>query len=128
MFMKKALLLTVALFGINFSARADILAAGAAYGGPSQTVAACYVYNAGAGPVSIVSRSIFREPNVAQALFFNSCGAALAAGSSCGIAANIVNNAAHSCRFVVSPSGADMRGSFELRDGTTRVLNNVEMR
>jgi hypothetical protein len=110
------------------SVQADVLAAGSAYGGPSQTQAVCYIYNAGTGPVSITSRNIFREPNINLALAYVGCGGVLAAGSSCGIAANVANNVAHSCRFVVSPSGADVRGTFELRDAAARVLQNSDMR
>ena len=127
----KTLLTAVALLGINAAAYADILAAGAMFGGPTQVLANCYLYNAGAGAVSIVSKSIFREPNVALPLGVVSvvgCGASLAPGSSCAIIATIVSNAAHSCRFIVSPSGADVRGTFEMRDGTSRVLSNVELR
>ena len=125
--MTKTLFVSVGLLGINTAVRADILAAGAAYGGPAQTQAVCYLYNAGPGVVSVTSNLIVREPNTALALTVDNCGA-LAAGSSCGIAANIVNNMAHSCRMLVSPSGADVRGSFELRSAAGAVLNSVEMR
>ena len=127
----KVLFAAVALLGINAAAYADILAAGAMYGGPTQVEAVCYLYNAGAGPVSIVGKSIFREPNVAVPLGVVStvgCGASLAPGNSCVILATVVSNAAHSCRFIVSPSGADVRGTFEMRDGTSKVLSNVELR
>lgn len=61
---------------------------------------------------------------------FDTCGATLAAGSSCQIAvtSGIVQHAGYMCRIVVSPSGADVRGSFELRDNTGHILNNVELR
>lgn len=127
----KVLFAAVALLGINAAAYADILAAGAMYGGPTQVQADCYLFNAGAGAVSIVSKSIFREPNVAVLLGVVStvgCGTSLAPGNSCAIIATVVSNAAHSCRFIVSPSGADVRGNFELRDGTGKILNNVELR
>ena len=126
--LKKVLFSVFVLLGVITVARADILAAGAAYGGPTQTLAVCYVFNAGPGPVSITSNLIIREPNVSLVLSFDSCGV-LAAGASCGIAAPIVNNLAHSCRMIVSPSGADVRGSFELRESSLgRVLNNLELR
>ena len=124
---KKVLFSMSVLLGVITVARADILAAGAAYGGPTQTSAVCYVFNAGPGPVSITSNLIIREPNVSLVLSFDTCGV-LAAGASCGTAVPIVNNLAHSCRMIVSPSGADVRGSFELRDSSGRVLNNLELR
>ena len=124
---KKTVFAVTALLGLSAAAQADILAAGASYGGPTQSSAVCYVYNAGTGPVTVTSNLIVREPNVALPLAFDSC-AALAPGSSCGIQAFIVNNLAHSCRMTVTPSGADVRGTFELRNGSGEVLNNVELR
>ena len=125
---KKVLFSVFVLLGVITVAQAEILAAGASYGGPTQTLAVCYVFNAGPGPVSITSNLIIREPNVSLVLQFDSCGV-LAAGASCAIAAPIANNAAHSCRMIVSPSGADVRGSFELRESSLgRVLNSLELR
>jgi hypothetical protein len=117
-----------ALMTLGAAAQADILAGGAMYGGPVQVNAVCYLYNAGTGPVTVTSNSIFRE-GVAAALpnIFDSCNN-LAPGASCGISANVVNFAAHNCRMIVSPSGANVRGTFELRDGAGNVLNNVELR
>ena len=124
---KKVLFSIYVLLGVITVAQADILAAGASYGGPGQTSAACFLFNAGTGPVSVTSNLIIREPNVSLVLTFDSCGV-LAAGASCAIAVPIVFNLGHSCRMIVSPSGADVRGSFELRDSSGRVLNNLELR
>lgn len=125
---KKIALTTVTLLAINTAAQADILAAGVAFGGPTQTIASCGLYNAGSGPVTITSNAIIREPNISLPLFLDTCGV-LAPGSSCSIAAGILNNFGHSCRMVISPSGADVRGNFEVREsGLGRVLNNLQLR
>ena len=126
--LNSAVLAGLGLLTIGATAQADILAGGASYGGISQATATCYIYNAGSGPVTIASRTIIREPNIALTPFFSSCAASLAAGSSCGFSASIVNNLAHSCRVVLSPSGAEVRGSMEFRSSTGDLLNSVELR
>ena len=127
MMLRRVLVTAVLLLGVSAAAHADILATGAMYGGPTQNTAVCYLFNAGTGPVTVVSNQIIREPNINLGLSFDGCGV-LVAGSSCGIAVNnIANNAAHSCKFVLSPSGADVRGVMELRQGLT-VLQNAELR
>jgi hypothetical protein len=126
--LKTKLLIAASVLALSPAIHADTLASGAMYGGPSQTNAVCYIYNAGTGPVSINSRTLSREPGVVLAPFYNNCGVGLAAGKSCGFAANVVNNAAHFCRVVVSPSGADVRGTIEMRDAQGRVLTNADLR
>jgi len=127
MTIRRVLAMTVLFLGVSVAARADILATGAMYGGPTQNTAVCYLFNAGTGPVTVVSNQILREPNINLGLSFDGCSV-LAAGSSCGIAVNnIANNAAHSCRFVLSPGGADVRGVMEIRQGLT-VLQNSALR
>jgi len=126
MTMPRVLALTVLLLGFSVAARADVLATGALYGGPTQNTAVCYLFNAGSGPVTVVSNQIIREPNLNLALSFDGCSV-LAAGSSCGIAAPILNNVAHSCKFVLSQSGADVRGVLEMRSGLT-VLSTSDLR
>ena len=124
--MPRVFALTMLLLGVSVAAHADVLATGALYGGPTQNVAVCYLFNAGTGPVTVGSNQIMREPNINLPLSFDGCGV-LAAGSSCGIAANIANNVAHSCKFVLSQSGADVRGVLEMRSGLT-VLSNADLR
>ena len=126
MIMRRVLAMTVLLLGCSVVARADILATGPMYGGSTQTQAICYLFNAGTGPVTVTGNQIIREPNTNLALSVDSCGV-LAAGSSCGIAAVIVNNLAHSCKFVLSPSGADVRGVMEIRSSNA-VLQNSNLR
>ena len=126
MTMPRVFALTMLLLGVSVAAHADVLATGALYGGPTQNTAVCYLFNAGTGPVTVVSNQIIREPNINLPLSFDGCGV-LAAGSSCGIATNIANNVAHSCKFVLSQSGADVRGVLEMRSGLT-VLSNSDLR
>ena len=126
MTMRRVVAITVLLLGFSVAARADILATGAMYGGPTQNTAVCYLFNAGTGPVNVVTNQIIREPNISLLLAFDNCGV-LAAGSTCSIVANLANNVPHSCKFVLSPSGADVRGVMEIRSGGT-VLQNSNLR
>jgi hypothetical protein len=132
MMMRRVLAITTMLLGLSTAADADILAAGAIYGGPTQAIAACYIFNAGTGPVAVVSNQILREvqnfPAANVALVSDQCGATLAPNSICVIAANIVNFAPHACKFVLSPSAAEVRGSFEVRTSGNVVLKNVDLR
>ncbi len=125
---RNKILIAASVLALSPAIHADTLASGAMYGGLSQTNGVCYIYNAGTGPVSISSRTISREPGTALAQFYNNCGAVLAAGSSCGFAANVVNSSAHFCRVVVSPSGEEVRGTIEMRDAQGRVLSNSDLR
>jgi hypothetical protein len=126
MMMCRVLAITVLLLGLGVTAHADILAAGPLFGGSTQTVAACYLFNAGTGKVTVTSNQIIRESATNLALATDNCNV-LAAGTSCRIATNIINNAAHVCKFVLSPSAADVRGTMEIRSGGT-VLQISELR
>ena len=61
MMMRRTLAITAMLLGLNTAVHADILAAGAIYGGPTQSTAACYIFNAGTGPVAVLSNQILRQ-------------------------------------------------------------------
>jgi hypothetical protein len=118
----------VLLLGIGTTVQADILAGGAIFGGFNQQLAVCYLYNAGGSTVTVTSNSIVQQ-GVATPLVlnFDNCGT-LAAGATCVIQAPIVNNLAHSCRMVVTPSGSDVRGNFDVRTTAGVILNNSELR
>jgi hypothetical protein len=131
MMMRRVVAMTVLILGMGVTAHAGILAAGALYGSPNQTVAACYLYNAGTGPVTITTKQIFQDgrgtPAISLVSSSDNCPVQLAANASCGIGANIVSiYDAHLCKFVVSPSTADVRGGFEIRAGAS-VLTNVDL-
>ena len=131
MMMRRVLAITTMLLGLSTAVYADILAAGAIYGGPTQAIAACYIFNAGTGTVRVVTNQILREvqnqPAANVLLASDQCGPTLAPDSICVIAANILN-APHACKFTLFPSGADVRGSFEVRTSGGVVLKNVDLR
>lgn len=124
--MRRVFAMTLLMLGFGVAAHADILVAGPMFGGSTQTDAVCYLYNAGTGAVTVTSNQLIREPNINLTLNFDTCGT-LSSGRVCAIATNITNNAAHVCRFVISPSWADVRGTLEIRAGGT-VLQNSELR
>jgi hypothetical protein len=128
MYAKIRLFIGVMVVSMAASAYAHTLAGGAIYGGGTQVAGVCYLHNAGGSTVSVTTNLIFRQGStVPLANTFDDCSS-LPPGGTCGISANIVNNLPHSCKMVVSPSGADVRGSFEVRDGQGNVLNNIELR
>jgi hypothetical protein len=110
------------------AAYADTLAGGAIYGGSTQLQGVCYLYNAGGATVGVTTNSIVRQGSAVPLVNASDDCGNLAPGATCGISANLVNNLAHSCRMVVTPSGANVRGNFEVRDAEGRVLNDIELR
>jgi hypothetical protein len=129
MTMRRVLAMTVLVLGFGVTAHAATLAAGPMFGGPSQTIATCYLFNAGTEPVIVVTNQILREGSPAsnRSLAPDLCGETLAPNSSCAIQANIDNLAAHICKFTVSPSAATVRGGFEVRAGNV-VLKRADLR
>lgn len=129
MILRRIFATTAILLGLSAAAHADTLSASAMYGGPTQTVAACYITNFGTGTVTIQSHRIqlYGQPMVNMPTVFDQCGATLAANSSCGIAGAIAAGPPYSCTFVLSPSAADVRGVFQLRAGNS-VLQSMELR
>ena len=109
----------------------ETLAGGALFGGPSQTRAICYFYNAGNQAVTIKGMQIRDRFGTIKPLVINECGpsgSSLGKGVSCGIAANIVNNLPHSCKVRVDPSKDEVRGVLEIRDGSQNVLQSIDLR
>ncbi|MCI0467802.1 MAG: hypothetical protein L0Y57_12480 [Beijerinckiaceae bacterium] len=125
--MERVLIALAALITMATAANAATLAAGGIFAGTTQNTAVCYIYNSGTTAVSIVDRRIIQQFVGPVPLTVNQCGASLAAGAICGIAANAVNNAPYACKFDVIPSAAAVRGVLELRNGLT-VLKNVDLR
>ena len=122
----------LALVGIATPAHADILGSGPAYGGPTQSVAVCYVYNPSNVNVTISSIRIVTEPfGSALPVVSNNCtpssGAGLLApGRTCRTVSNLGNNVI-ACRVDLS-SQANARASMEIRNSGSYILNTREVR
>ena len=132
MFERKSISTRVAvaatLLAAPLAVYADILA-GVGYGGPRQTKAVCYLFNAGPGNVNITSKSIHPEFGTSlTASVYDTCGTSISPGNVCAFVANIPTGGGNACRIVLSPSGANVRGRLELRDVSGEVLNAVELR
>jgi hypothetical protein len=125
-----AILATTALTVASAAgARAQqVLAAGALYGGVSQSRAVCYVYNSGSSNLTLTGFRITTPDGVPLFLARNECGATLLPGRSCGIAADVGNITPYNCRVAVGPSKATARGVFEMRNSGQGSLTNVELR
>jgi hypothetical protein len=114
--LKNKLIIVAMLFGNAVSAHADTLAS-VLYGGTNRALAACYIFNSGPGTVSILSKELISQAGAVLTLDATSnCGKTIAAGSTCDISANIGSvSGATICKFVISPSAANVRGSFDIR-------------
>lgn len=124
--MKHMLLSSVALVALQTAAFATTLASGPLSGGSTQATAVCNIFNSGTGPITVSTGQIIKEPNNVVTMSAN-CPAALPAGAMCGMTSAIAANAAHTCKFVLYPDGADIRGTFEIRNGNT-VLESTPLR
>jgi hypothetical protein len=115
------------------AARADFLAT-VLYGGVSQTLTVCYVFNAGYSPILIVSAVIQGQfTGSSVAILGDSCtSVTLAPNQFCAIDASIDNTQAYSCRIEASGGAvADLRGGMDMRSGTSLfgpVLANSNLR
>jgi hypothetical protein len=125
--MRRLLTATVLLLGTSVAAHATILAGGPIFGGVTQTIAECWVFNAGSTAINITSSRIIRDDGVSIPLFFNSCGT-LGAEDTCGIAGLINSSQLHSYTIVFPESKTNVRGSLEIRQGAPIVLINTPLR
>jgi hypothetical protein len=117
------------VLGVGTTAHAQqILSGGPLFGGPSQFRAVCYIYNSGTTTLSLSGTQIASQFGQVMPLVVNECGATLAAGRGCGIAADIANNLPYTCKTVVSPNKNTARGVLEVRNSAQVSLTNVELR
>ena len=105
------------------AAAQEVLASGAMEGGPGQARIVCYFTNVSAATVSISAFQILSNAGAQLPLVINQCGAgALAGGRSCGIAADVPQDASFACR-VRAADGSLLRGVIESRTASGAVLN-----
>jgi hypothetical protein len=139
--MRRALTVLAGLITMGTAANATTLAAGGIFGGTTQNLANCVLYNAGDSNVSVLdiliaSTFVGRVPTS-----FNNCLGVLHPGAICNVQANIKNDASHACKVVFSPNGAAVRGVLVIssaanissqttgrNDSAITVLQNVELR
>lgn len=105
------------------AAAQTVLASGAMEGGPGQARIVCYFTNVSPSTVSISAFQILSNAGAQLPLAINQCGAgALLAGRSCGIAADVPQDASFACR-VRAADGSMLRGVIESRTASGAVLN-----
>ena len=126
--MKKIKFLIIAvLFGMSVSGQAAILASGSIFGGTTQNLAICYLFNGSNAAVGISNVQIFVQTSTSPvSLSGNNCGLTLLPGATCVFSATALNDRTYSCKAVTS-TAAGVRGNFELRGGST-VLERADMR
>jgi hypothetical protein len=109
------------------AARAEYLATGAVFGGPSQFSANCYVFNVGP-PITIVAAEI-RNQKGAIVTTSNTCTrATLAQFATCGVSATSLTFQTYECDVETSGTNADLRGVMDIRNGASDVLINSNLR
>ncbi|MGD9508903.1 MAG: hypothetical protein AB7I59_00165 [Geminicoccaceae bacterium] len=121
---------TVALAGSATMAHADLLAGGPLWGGASQKVALCAVFNAGANSARIVTFQIFQAPGSAPLPLQSttcSAGAILDPNASCVFTAAIRNDRFYSCRVRVDGSAMNWSGALSIGNDQ-QVLSTTELR
>jgi len=121
----------VVVFGVSQAHAADVTLAGAAYGGPSQGQAVCYLVNAGSVAVAILSKEFLPEAGFVgpRPLVYDTCGFSVDPGAMCAFVSNIPSNGGNACKVVLQDvKKAEVRGTLEIRDSGNNILNTVELR
>lgn len=106
---------------------AEALAGGPLYAGTAQSIAVCYLFNAGTTDLTINGFALATPSGTPANLTTKQCGTTLAARHICGIAATVSNSVPYVCRFVVSPDKANARGTLEMRAENEVTLQNTEL-
>jgi hypothetical protein len=111
---------------------AEILATGGQFGGPSQTTAHCYVFNAGNFPVIITSAVIRNQAGAAYTGTDTCTAAYLFPNATCNVDVAISATpglAVTSCTIELNNDGsANLRGIMDIRDSSGDVLINSILR
>jgi hypothetical protein len=128
--MGRILIGLVALITMGTAAHAVTLAAGPLYGGSSQTVAVCYLFNADyANSVTVRRPEIISGGGTSLPLTVNNCPSTLAAGKTCNFYVNpITNTQAFGCRVIVSGTGTNVQGTLDIRSSLGTVLQVEQLR
>jgi hypothetical protein len=107
------------------AAKADTIASPPIFGGLSQTVAVCYIFNSGTTNISISSLVIWSD--LGTGLVEPKCPTPLVPGGTCSKLVTIARDRAYSCRVTLTGK-ASARGSIEIRDSSANVLNRADLR
>lgn len=97
----------------------ELLATGPIYGGSTQAVGVCYLYNSGSSSVTLSSAAI-DDQNGGNVTATSTCGATLAGGASCALSATFSSLEAHFCTVTASAVKA-LRGFLDIRNAATPV-------
>lgn len=105
---------------------ADTIASPPIYGGLSQDKLFCYVYNAGSTAISITAVKGYVESG-ASGVIPSNCPSQLQPGKSCQGIQRVSTTDAYGCRITLT-NKASARGSVEIRDINTHILNRADLR
>ncbi len=126
----RALLLGLTMItAISGVVQADVMSSGAAYGGSTQAVAVCYIFNGGTTNLTVTKVDIIKEPfgEIVPVVTQNCNGGVFTPGRICRTVSNINNANVVACRATLSPKGI-ARGSMEIRTSGNAPLNNRDLR
>src|SRR5262249_18833773 len=112
------------------AANATTLASGPIYGGSTQNLLSCTLFNASNSTLTVSSLIASRIAELTPT--FNDCGT-LGPGGMCTILANIVSpQYAHICKVVFKPDSSQVRGTLLIMKATSvptyTVLQSGELR
>ncbi len=113
------------LIGLSGVAHADLLAGGPVYGGPGSAGGqiTCRIFNYGVTAVSISTRQIWSNTNVAMPFVSDTCNVALQPAQYCAFTANIPGNLAFSCRLVATGTDVKLSGVAEVKNSASTILS-----
>ena len=127
--MRKVVAFGLMLMSLSSASHAaEILAGGTIFGSLAQTRAVCTIFNAGTAVIGIQNLQIRDHFGTIRPQVIDQCGATLEVNKSCGVAADVNNQFAFSCKVTVSPNKTHVRGVLDLRDADQNVLSSVELR
>lgn len=122
-------MLAISTLAWTNNAKADTLASGNIYGGTTQVNAFCYLFNAGPGSVTISSIEVKGHNDSGPAsVVTNGCSGTLAAGAACQLKTGAATQKAYSCKAVITPDAASVRGHLDLRNVNDVPLARGDMR
>lgn len=119
--------MTIGIFGPVSIANAQVLVSGVGYGGPTQTNAHCYLWNAGPRTVTYRNFRIMNFRGQALPPTANTCNGLILPGSVCEFAANVVARTAYICSAEIPTDIGLVRGLLDIRVNDTP-LAHFDMR
>lgn len=125
---RRLLLAMVLVLGTSMVSHAGTLVCGPFYGGPGQTTAVVYVFNAGPNPITFQSREMISQFDGLVPITNDLSGTTLNPGVVSGWAAGINDNQGYACRLRFNETAECLSAVLEMRDASGHVLASKPFR